>query len=308
MSPKISVIMPVYNAGKYVKEAIESILHQTFVDFEFIIINDGSTDDSLTVIKSFNDYRIILIDQDNQGLIKSLNLGLSLAKGSWIARMDADDISYSNRFEEQIKLIDESIAVIGSQAHLIDANGHNFGTTNFALTHDKIYKDLVKHRSTVIHPSVLINKSLLTFVGGYDLKMKHIEDFDLWLRISKVGKLINVNKALLGLRKHESNISKIYLSTAIKNAYISLAYHHIYQSYAIINQDLYTKIENKIAPNVNYYAVKMVEFEKIKESIKQDANVNLKYFVFKNPGILLKYLILKFLNFGLLIKVKNLND
>ena len=104
-NPVISVVMPVYNAEEYLDEAIQSILDQTFIDFEFIIINDGSLDSSLEIIRQFErqDERILLLDKNNDGIVEALNFGLSIAKGKYIARMDSDDIAYPNRFEEKLK-------------------------------------------------------------------------------------------------------------------------------------------------------------------------------------------------------------
>ncbi|HAS7841575.1 TPA: glycosyltransferase family 2 protein, partial [Vibrio cholerae] len=125
-SPKISVVMSVYNGEKYLGEAIDSILKQTFSDFEFIIINDGSTDKTLEIIKSYmkKDDRIVLVSRENKGLIVSLNEGLDLAKGQYIARMDADDISIKSRFEKQIEFLDSNpdIGVCGTWVEVFGEN------------------------------------------------------------------------------------------------------------------------------------------------------------------------------------------
>jgi glycosyltransferase involved in cell wall biosynthesis len=229
-TPSISIIMPVFNGEKYLIKAIDSILNQTYKDFEFIIIDGGSSDNSKEIIENYTDERIMTIYKANYGLVDSLNLGISLSRANWIARMDADDISYPNRFEEQLKYINEDIAIIGSQADIIDKDDKIFGTTSFKVNHDEIVTDLVNQNSTLIHPSVVINKFKLNLAGGYDPKMLSAEDYDLWLRISKVGKIINVNKTLFALRKHESNVSKIKLGATINNGFISLAYHFSYNS------------------------------------------------------------------------------
>ena len=120
--PKVSVLMSVYNGEKYLKEAIKSILGQSFKDFEFIIINDGSIDKTEKIIKVFNDKRIVLINQENIGLTKSLNNGLKLAQGDYIARMDADDVALSYRLEKQVKFLDSNphIFLVGSSCYLIN--------------------------------------------------------------------------------------------------------------------------------------------------------------------------------------------
>jgi glycosyltransferase involved in cell wall biosynthesis len=235
MEPIISVILPVYNASKYLGEAIQSVLDQTFTDFELIIINDGSTDNSQSIIESFDDNRIRVYHKPNTGLIETLNLGVSYSHANWIARMDADDICSVNRFEEQRKYFNDEVAVIGSQAFLIDANGKIYGETKFPINHNEIIAQLTKQTSTIIHPSVIINKSFIEKAGGYDPKMHVAEDYDLWLRISNIGRIINVNQKLLSLRKHGDNISTNKLITSIDNGFISLAYYFNSKSPIIIS-------------------------------------------------------------------------
>jgi glycosyltransferase involved in cell wall biosynthesis len=125
--PLISVVMPVYNAAQYLREAIDSILNQTFRDFEFIIINDGSTDRSLEIIQSYNDDRIRLINQKNTGLAKALNNGIAIAKSDFIARMDADDISIPERLTSQFSFLESNVDVVavGSNAEVIDKEGNH---------------------------------------------------------------------------------------------------------------------------------------------------------------------------------------
>jgi glycosyltransferase involved in cell wall biosynthesis len=125
MTPKVSVVMSVYNNESYIREAVESVLNQSFKDFEFIIINDGSTDRTREILTSYTDERIRLFDQENRGLTISLNRGLSLAKGSYIARMDGDDISDPERFAEEVRFLEqnEKIGLIGTYAHRIDEQG-----------------------------------------------------------------------------------------------------------------------------------------------------------------------------------------
>ncbi len=144
-NPKVSVIMSVYNGDKYLREAIESILNQTFTDFEFIIVNDGSTDNSLEIIESYDDERIKTINnKKNIGLTKSLNKALKFAKGKYIARQDADDVSLPNRFEKQVEYLDShpEVALVGTSVYLIDENGKIIGK-RIAFAKPRI-KDLFK--------------------------------------------------------------------------------------------------------------------------------------------------------------------
>ena len=205
--PLISVLLCTYNDEKYIYKAVKSILDQTFEDFEFIIINDGSTDKTLDILKQFDDKRLILIDKPNTGLTDSLNLGVSIAKSNWIARMDGDDISIKTRFEEQIKYIDDNVAVIGTQCKFIDEEGNQIATVSLPLTHNEILKKGTSFRTMYIHPSVLINKELLLKSGGYDDYLDSAEDLDLWLKLSHYGKLVNIDSVLLKYRKHQNQIS-----------------------------------------------------------------------------------------------------
>ena len=138
--PKISVVMPAYNAEKYIGEAIESILNQTFKDFEFIIINDGSVDHTKEIIREYNDPRIVLLENDkNRGIVLSLNKGLDAATGKYIARMDADDIATKDRLEKQLEFLQvKSYDMVGCNAIKIDENGKEIGYLNFPTAHEII--------------------------------------------------------------------------------------------------------------------------------------------------------------------------
>ena len=157
---KVSVVMPVYNASEFIEEAISSILNQTHKTLELIIVEDKSTDESLQIIKSFNDSRIILIENKvNSGIVVSLNTGISQSSGKYIARMDADDISEMNRLELQVRHMElnESIGVCGSFANIF---GHNNGTWRTPQMHEDIVSGLL-NGSTFCHPSVIIRASVL---------------------------------------------------------------------------------------------------------------------------------------------------
>ena len=220
--PLISVLLCTYNDEKYIYKAVKSILDQTFEDFEFIIINDGSTDKTLDILKQFDDKRLILIDKPNTGLTDSLNLGVSKAKSNWIARMDGDDISIKTRFEEQIKYIDDNVAVIGTQCKFIDEEGNQIATVSLPLTHNEILKKGTSFRTMFIHPSVLINKELLLKSGGYDDYINSAEDLDLWLKLSHYGKLVNLDSVLLEYRMHQNKISITKRKDQLLNATIAI--------------------------------------------------------------------------------------
>ena len=187
-TPLISVIMPVYNTAPFLKEAMESVLNQTEQDFEFIIINDASTDDSKQVIEQFTDPRIRFINNDkNLGLAVSLNKGIRAARGKFVARMDGDDVSMPNRFEEQLKEIKKADrkSIICSTCILIDEQGNKIGKwkdDSKYCTPAEIRKQL-PNNNCIVHPSILVRRELLSEFF-YDPEQQESEDYDLWLRMA----------------------------------------------------------------------------------------------------------------------------
>ena len=210
MPPKVSVIMPVYNGEKYLNEAIESILYQSYSDFEFIIIDDHSTDDSVSIINAYKDPRIIFTCNDqNIGVTRSLNLGLSLAKGEYIARMDADDISLPERFKNQVSYLDAhpDVGVLGTSVCLINQSGKIGEQIRFPESHILLRWRLCFFENPIIHPSVMMRRQLVNMFNGYDPKMHTSQDHLLWCRLSGVTHLANLPDIYLYLRKHQKNIS-----------------------------------------------------------------------------------------------------
>jgi glycosyltransferase involved in cell wall biosynthesis len=206
----LSVVMSVYNAEDFLKSAIESILNQTYRDFEFIIVNDGSSDKSLEIIETYHDPRIIVINQLNQGLAKSLNNGIRIAKGEFIARMDADDISYSDRFEKQLGFlaVNPDCVVIGGNANCIDIEGNFLFKTNLALTNDEI-KSLLPE-SPFFHSSTIFKKQSFVNVGQYPEEIfQYFEDKVLWNKMSGLGTFNNLPDTLIQYRMVPNSISNI---------------------------------------------------------------------------------------------------
>jgi glycosyltransferase involved in cell wall biosynthesis len=214
MTPKISVILPVFNAQTYLRESIESILSQSFTNFELIIINDGSTDQSLNIIKSYTDERIKLINQANAGLPISLNRAIAIAKGQYLARQDADDISLPSRLAEQAAYLDAhpTCALLGSWANILMDNS----PTDRALQHPHLNGDIALKLlffNCFVHSSVMIRKSALEKSGLYPEEREKFppEDYDLWLRISKDFEVANIPRALLQYRELANSISRTKL-------------------------------------------------------------------------------------------------
>lgn len=199
----LSVVLPVYNGQDYIQEAIESILNQTFTDFEFIIINDGSTDNSLNIIKAFDDSRIVLIDQENKGLAKTLNIGLNIARGKYIARMDGDDIASFNRFEKQVRYLKEkpNVKLLGTAVDLIDKDGRSICIDAPYTGSRFLKKYLQKVGNPFKHPTVMFDRQLALQIGGYNETIgKYFEDYFLWNEFSHHGDVEIMKDVLLQYR------------------------------------------------------------------------------------------------------------
>uniref|UniRef100_UPI0011E6F564 glycosyltransferase family 2 protein n=1 Tax=Campylobacter concisus TaxID=199 RepID=UPI0011E6F564 len=211
-NPVVSVVMSVYNAEKYLDDAIQSILKQTYKNFEFVIINDGSNDRSLEIIKKYKneDDHIILISRENRGLISSLNEGIAKARGEYIARMDADDISLPFRIEKQLQVMehDKNIVVCGSWINIFGENINEKVARYFE--HDKQIKANLLVSCCFAHPSVMIRKDALTNNNIlYDERFKNAEDYYLWTQLAKVGKFYNIPEILLKYRFLETSITRL---------------------------------------------------------------------------------------------------
>lgn len=206
--------MSVYNAEKYLVEAIQSILAQTYKDFEFIIINDGSTDNSLNIIDKYknSDHRVVLIDRENKGLIASLNEGLENAKGKYIARMDADDVSEPERFKKQIEAMEkENIDICGGHYFLIKEDSSINGLNLTPRSHELCFLALTSN-VPFAHPSVMIRKE---FLNNHNLRYGQsqyqvAEDLDLWVRMyDDNAKFGNVDDVIFRYRIIKNSLSKV---------------------------------------------------------------------------------------------------
>lgn len=221
-NPEISVLMSVYNGKKYLQKSIESILNQTFSNFEFIIINDASIDNSLEIIKSFSDSRIVILNNsENLGLTKSLNIGLKQASGKYIARLDADDLSFENRLEKQLSFIKKNnLSLIGSSAILIDELGNEIGKKIKPENPTEIKFHLLL-KNPFLHSSLFFKKEDIEKIGYYDEKFIFAQDYDLVSRLSHSGfNLGNISEPLIKYRIQKNSITenKDYRKEQLKNA------------------------------------------------------------------------------------------
>ena len=210
MITAVSVLMSVFNGERWLAESIDSVLNQTFRDFEFIIVNDGSTDRSLEIINKFSqlDSRIKVFDKINTGLSDSLNYGIARSSSEWIARIDADDIWIPHKLERQINLIrtDQDIVLIASSFLLIDENGARGKEYHYPVKHAELVQRLIR-RTHFPHSSALYRTKIVRELGGYRNKLKRSEDLDLWLKLSERGKIGCIDQPLVLIRKHIDQIS-----------------------------------------------------------------------------------------------------
>ena len=209
--PRVSVLMPVFNGGRFLTAAVESICEQTFRDFELIAIDDGSTDQSACLLAQLagSDDRIRVIRQTNAGIVTTLNRALALAQGEYIARMDADDVALPSRLARQTAFLDDhpDVAVVGSAITLIDEEGSTIRDVDYPLLSADVSQFLIQVGNALAHPAVMMRGADIAALGGYRAAYRHAEDYDLWLRLSETRALANLPDRLLLYRQHPAKAS-----------------------------------------------------------------------------------------------------
>ena len=207
---EVTVLMPVYNGAEFINESIESVLNQTLKNFEFLIIDDGSIDNSADIIRTYQDPRIhFILNETNIGLVNTLNKGIELARGNFIARMDQDDICHPERLEKQFDFVkmNPEIILVGSGCIEIDENGNKITTHQYPSNHNKLLNNLLKLKAFFPHSSAFFNKIKVRKLGGYNINLNGAEDYDLWLRITNMGVIGCVTEPLIKLRKHSTSMT-----------------------------------------------------------------------------------------------------
>lgn len=205
----LTVLLPAYNAGLYLREAIDSILQQTYTDFELLIINDGSKDDTRAIIETYTDPRIKIIHQENKGLITTLNEGIMMAKGAIIARMDADDVCLPHRLQLQMDFLNKNpdYVMVGSEAEIMDKDG-NYLMPLIPIGHT--YEEIVakvNEKVPFIHPCVTFRKEAVIEAGLYPKNALDFEDHLLWKKLLSVGKVCNLRDVLLKVRFNPESVT-----------------------------------------------------------------------------------------------------
>ena len=307
MSYTISVIMPVYNCKFYIEDAVNSILNQTFQDFELIIIDDCSTDGTYEILNKINSKKIQLIKKDlNTGYTNSLNLGISLAKGKYIARMDGDDISHIERFSKQIQAFsNDSDLVICGGAYQSVCGNHIFKPS---LKHEDILVDLTIS-CPFVHPSVMIRRETLVDNNlKYDQEFEPAEDLDLWAKLCLLGKAINLEDILIYYRIHSEQTSilrsksqeeksKIIKENYMKNVIKEDFEYNIFVnpflfSFDKINQ--YKEIENRFILALSNKGIELNK-NKLKERFREYLFIRISKIAFNLENIYSEVKILVFL-------------
>lgn len=212
-SPRVTVLMPVYNAARYLAEAVDSILAQTYRDFDFVIVNDGSTDRSQQVLERYaqRDGRIKLISRANTGIVGALNDGLAECRGEYVARMDADDIAMPDRLAVQLQFMDRHPEVVayGSRVIGIDPYGCELFRSEHKADHEAIDAELLNGVGwAIVHPAAVLRREAVEAVGRYRQQFQWVEDLDLFLRLSERGQLANAEAFLLNYRQHTESVNR----------------------------------------------------------------------------------------------------
>ncbi len=228
--PTVSVLLPVHNAGRYVAETIASVLGQSYRDFEFLIIDDGSTDRSLDEINVAvgQDPRVQVLSQANAGFARTLNRLIAESTGKYLARIDADDIAEPTRFERQVDFLDEHspCVLVASAITQIDQDGDPYAVVRYPTDPVEIEQNLLRGNACIIHPSVMLRRSAVEQVGGYALDVPVVEDQELWFRLARVGELAIIDEPLTRYRIHADNMSFRQIPAAVEayNRMIRVAY------------------------------------------------------------------------------------
>lgn len=216
--PVVSVVMPVHNAESFVNAAVSSVLNQTYQDYELLVLDDGSTDSSCETIMKLagGNARVGIYQQGNQGFARSLNSLLAMARGRYLARLDADDIAEPNRLATQVEVMEScaDVIVLGTMATQIDEDGDPYGVSDVPLEHHEIETQMLNGNGGIYHPTVMIRRAEVIEQGGYATNAPVVEDQELWLRLALRGKLQNLATPLTRYRVHAENMSFVRMEVA----------------------------------------------------------------------------------------------
>jgi len=293
--PSISVLMSCFNGTRWIDKAVTSVLNQSHAVQEFIIVDDGSTDDSLKVISRWAqlDKRIKVVPKDNSGLADSLNFGIGLCTSEWIARIDVDDLWHEDRIKNQIEVIvsNKNIQFISGSMIEIDNYDNQIKHYKYPEDHKQLRNRLLALKGFPPHSSVMYKKSLVEKLGLYRGQIKRAEDHDLWLRMSEVADLNCSNKSVTYIRKHEAQISNESSGlTQLRDAFISVCCAHARSqgleepiSYSNVDFDKFEVELDKVFEDFQFYRFfSMTRFIKslLKGKVNRQSDVSLRYAIY----------------------------
>ena len=277
---QISVIMPTYNAEKYLKEAVDSILSQTFADFELLVIDDGSSDKTIDILNSFNDQRIRIIQGDKKGIADALNKGIENSNGEYIARMDAGDGCFATRFEKQSILLDESpdIGMCCSNVDFINLSEWSFWGKDIHSPRD--FDSALLFFNPIIHPAVMFRKDVFGKFGfRYNTDYKSSEDYELWCRLIGKVKIASTNENLLHYRIHSSNTTNMFADKG-KSTYLSVIKQNLknflnMNAYGIYLESFWFDMKPNAFSEIDIFKI-MLFYKKIQEQIEFKKEFDIK--------------------------------
>lgn len=219
-SPAVSVLIAVHNGMPYLPETIESIRSQSFRDFEVVLVDDGSTDETPRFIQAIDDPRIVYYRNKSRGFVNALNYGLQLARAPVVARMDADDLALPTRLERQYQYLRDhpECVLVGCDYYDIDGNSEIVSENDYNYASDRVLRWLLLICNPFIHPGVSFRRSTVADLGGYRREYESAEDYDLWTRICAVGKVANIPCKLMKKRYHSNSMSVIRRATQSRHA------------------------------------------------------------------------------------------
>ena len=264
---KVSVLTPAYNVENYIKDTIDGILFQSFSDFEFIILDDNSKDNTFKIAKEYEakDSRVkVFQNEDNLGIAGNRNKLISLASGEYIAWQDADDVSFYDRLEKQVKILDEdnSVGIVGGGLQFFNDKVGDFSKRLYAAK-DKELRNKIFRYSPVAQPSAMIRKSVFEKVGLYDLKMPPAEDLDMSFRIGKYFKFANVADVVVRYREHDKSATFTRLRTIEKNT-IAMRFRYAKDGYTMTTADKIYNYTQRVSMYVIPTKIKIWLFNKIR--------------------------------------------
>jgi len=262
-NPLISVIIPTYNKAQYLGEAIKSVLNQTYKNIEIIIIDDGSTDKTREVVKSFDDEGIIYFSQENKGPASARNTGIKKAKGKYIAFLDSDDLWLKEKLKRQIDFMEKNseIGLMGTACYEITDKGRIIGKKIFPVKNEILQKDLIKY-NPFIQSSVMTKREVFDKVGLYDENFRESEDYDLWLRIASQYKIANLSEPLVMKRYYRRGLSpakdkeQLYFALEAKKAAVHRGQYSKWCYFYLLKSWIFMKIPFSLRRIIRIFLLK----------------------------------------------------